>query len=150
MNETNSNPWSNFYDGNVYGFSSAEDIVADTQADPNYEASAQADLNAPAWHDARAWHDSDWVYFPMSSNVYASRYCRDGTYRMQVMYGGKVKHSHKKGHFFDPIRFYEYGPSEMLTVDAWYAFMGASSKGGWTWANIDARHGSSVPVRPLI
>lgn len=145
----NDNPFSNFYDGG-YGFASAGDLLGDTLADPNYEPTAPGDLNAPAWHDARAWHESDWVYFPMSSNVYSSRYCRDGSYRMQVMYGGKIRSSKKRGHWYDPARLYEYQWDGVLTEDAWYAFMASPSKGGWTWANIDARHGSGASVRPLV
>lgn len=99
--------------------------------------------------DGRAWSEGDWVYWPASTNVFAARYCRDGSLMMQVKYGGKFKHRPKGKSFWDPVRFYEYGPDVRLTWDLWHDFCFVWSKGNFSWSHLDPRWSNSIPYRRI-
>jgi hypothetical protein len=135
---------------NEYEFPDAADLMKiDGIGSGQYEPTSIRDLNSLSWYDGRAWSESDWVYFPASTNVNSARYCADGSFRFQVLFGGKIKHSAKRGVFYDPTRLYEYGPWPGLTFDKWFEFLLSGSKGHWSWANLDVRWGSPIPFRQL-
>lgn len=113
------------------------------------QQSRHAGQYGAAWNDRRTWADADWVYFPASTNVFAARYCRDGSNRMQVIYGNKIARRTKNGLKPDFPRLYEYGPAANLTPEAWFNFLYAASKGNWSWSNLDPRWGNPVPYRPI-
>jgi hypothetical protein len=100
--------------------------------------------------DGRTWSEGDWVYWPASTNVHSARYCRDGSLYMQVKYGGKFKHRPKGKSFWDPVRFYEYGPDLRLTWDLWHDFCFVWSKGHFSWSHLDPRWSNSIPYRRIL
>lgn len=99
-------------------------------------------------NDRREW-GAPWVYFPQSTNVFAARYCTDGSNRMQVIYGNKIARRTKGGLKPDFPRLYEYAGAS-LGPEAWLNFLYAASKGNWSWSNLDARWGNPVFCRPIL